>query len=189
MLTSSGVLSYKGRLRCSEGNALGQRLLSMAKHASVRLPARFLRASQFHTVSFSQYGFKRPLRPESASSGPRLNGTRVFALPLPESDPISGSPDEVTALEPKFLSRQRIPRVVHESFSRLRLSCPPSLRPPPDFAVRAYTGGLTLCGCSVPDGPRVVPCFAKICLTPWPPPIRRKADPMPVPIDSRRLRR
>ncbi len=126
--------------------------------ASVRPPARFPAGPlKFRTVGFPEYGFKRPLHPESASARPGLKGTRLCP-PAPQV----GSDLRVTlrgrgpraatlATTAGTMSRPRVlssPAVMLSAGSSVLPPDPRDSTPPPDFAGYAYTGGLAFRGCS-----------------------------------------
>ena len=154
-----------------------------------------------HSPSFSalsaappEYGFKRPLRPESASAS---RGLKAPAYPRPAPRVGSdlrvslrgrGPRAEALATTAGTMSRPRVlssPAVIVSAGSSVLPPDPPGLSPPPDFAVRAYTGGLALRGCS-----RRAPSPSLLCqdiLNTMPPPLRRKDHPVHIPIASRML--
>ena len=136
--------------------------------ASVRHPARFPASSlKFRTVGLPEYGFKRLLRPKSASAS---RGLKAPAYPRPAlrvgfdlrvSLRGRGPRADALATTTGTMSRPRVlssPAVIVSAGSSVLPPDPPGLGPPPDFTVHAYTGGLAVRGCS-----RRVPSPSLLC--------------------------
>ena len=104
--------------------------LSLSTVHPTRFPAGPLK---FRTSGFPQYGFKRPLLPESAAIWHWLKGTRLCPSPHRVGSDIRGGLQGLAGIRHRVLSVALcLPWVVHGSFPRRRLllSAGSSVLPP-----------------------------------------------------------